>query len=117
MARADRRNTRATADTIPVDTVERFQGSENRVIIYSTAVSSQYHLERVGSIGVNRSQDAEVEVDRKLNVVLSRAQEQIIILGSVPILRISQHYRKLIEMIRQDGLYIPTPERKQIFGT
>ncbi len=105
------------ADTIPVDTVERFQGSENRVIIYSTAVSSQYHLERVGSIGVNRSQDAEVEVDRKLNVVLSRAQEQIIILGSVPILRISQHYRKLIEMIRQDGLYIPTPERKQIFGT
>jgi len=102
---------------VPVDTVERFQGSENRVIIYSTAVSSQFQLERLGSIGMNRSSEAEVEVDRKLNVVISRAQEQIIVLGSVPVLKISPHYRRLIETIREKGLYINTADRKRIFGT
>lgn len=105
------------ATEIPVDTVERFQGSENRVIIYSTSVSGQYHLGKLGSIGVNRSSEAEVEVDRKLNVVLSRAQEQIIVLGSVPVLKISPHYRRLIETIREKGLYINTADRKRIFGT
>ncbi|MBK7265412.1 MAG: hypothetical protein IPI12_03545 [Ignavibacteriales bacterium] len=66
-----------------------FRG-ENRVIIYSTSVSNHFQLERLGSIGINRSTEAEVEVDRKLNVVPSRAQEQIIILDSVSVLRTSQ---------------------------
>lgn len=102
---------------LPVDTVERFQGSENKIIIYSTSVSNTSQLERLGSFGKNKSVDNEVEVDRKLNVVLSRAQEQLIILGSVSVLRTSIHYRKLIETIREKGRFISTTERKKIFGT
>lgn len=102
---------------VPVDTVERFQGSENRVIIYSTSVSNHYQLERLGSIGVNRSTEAEVEVDRKLNVVLSRAQEQIIILGSVSVLRTSLHYKKVLETIIRGGRFVSASERVEIFGT
>ncbi|MBK8661317.1 MAG: hypothetical protein IPN18_05740 [Ignavibacteriales bacterium] len=102
---------------VPVDTVERFQGSENRVIIYSTSVSNHFQLERLGSIGINRSTEAEVEVDRKLNVVLSRAQEQIIILGSVSVLRTSQHYKKVLETILRGGRFVAASERVNIFGT
>jgi superfamily I DNA and/or RNA helicase len=102
---------------IPVDTVERFQGSENKVIIYSTSVSARFQLERMGSIGINKNKDALIEVDRKLNVVLSRAQEQIIIMGSSEVLRISIHYRKLIEMIIQKGKYITRLEAIKLFGT
>lgn len=102
---------------IPVDTVERFQGSENKVIIYSTSVSNHYQLERLGSIGINRSTDGEVEVDRKLNVVLSRAQEQIIILGSVSVLRTSLHYKKVLETIIRSGRFVSAQERVKIFGT
>ncbi|MBP7543409.1 MAG: hypothetical protein KA747_07370, partial [Ignavibacteriaceae bacterium] len=72
---------------------------------------------RLGSIGNNRSTDAEVEVDRKLNVVLSRAQEQIIILGSVSVLRTSQHYKKVLETIIRGGRFVAASERVNIFGT
>jgi DNA replication ATP-dependent helicase Dna2 len=102
---------------VPVDTVERFQGSENKVIIYSTAVSSHFQLERSGSIGVAKSEESEVEVDRKLNVVLSRAQEQIIILGSVSVLKTSLHYKKVLETIINNGRFVPAHEREEIFGT
>ncbi|MCA0388756.1 MAG: DNA2/NAM7 family helicase [Bacteroidetes bacterium] len=102
---------------LPVDTVERFQGSENKIIIYSTSVSNTSQLERLGSFGKNKSVENEVEVDRKLNVVLSRAQEQLIVLGSVSVLRTSLHYRKLIETIREKGRFVSTTERKKLFGT
>lgn len=102
---------------LPVDTVERFQGSENKIIIYSTSVTNTFQLERLGSFGNNRSVEHEVEVDRKLNVVLSRAQEQLIILGSISVLKSSIHYRKLIETIKEKGRFISTNERKSIFGT
>jgi DNA replication ATP-dependent helicase Dna2 len=39
------------------------------------------------------------KVDRKLNVAISRAKEQFILLGNKEILEMSQHYKKTIEKI------------------
>ncbi len=102
---------------IPVDTVERFQGSENRVIIYSTSVSTSYHVQKLSSIGSNKDEENVVEVDRKLNVVISRAKEQFIVLGSLPVLKTSLHYKRLAETIMERGVYITSRERHTIFGT
>lgn len=105
------------AEDLVVDTVERFQGSENNIIIYSTAASKAYEVDKMGSIGVNKSTLGDMEVDRKLNVVLSRAREQIIILGTPAVLKYSNHYRNLLEMVRNDGLFISTQDRIKLFGT
>jgi len=74
---------------ITIDTVERFQGSERDIIIYSTAISSVGDLKRMQSL------TSDGLVDRKLNVAISRAKEQFILLGNESLLRESEHYRGL----------------------
>ena len=49
------------------------------------------------------SADAQGEVDRKLNVTVSRAREQLIVLGYEPALQASVFYTKLLEKIRRGG--------------
>ena len=78
---------------ITIDTVERFQGSERDVIIYSTAISSQEQLKRMQSLTFDN------KVDRKLNVAISRAKEQFIMLGNKEILSESVHYKNIIDKI------------------
>jgi len=78
---------------ITVDTVERFQGSERDVIIYSTAVSKASDLNRMQSLTHDGL------IDRKLNVAISRAKEQFILLGNADILNLSSHYKQVIETI------------------
>ncbi len=82
-----------TRDTITVDTVERFQGSEKDVIIFSPAVNSLEDLKRAQSL------DSEGKVDRKLNVAISRARESFILLGDENILKQNQQYRDIIDKI------------------
>ena len=49
------------------------------------------------------SADAQGEVDRKLNVTVSRAREQLIVLGYEPALQASVFYTQLLEKIRRGG--------------
>ncbi|MDD4155693.1 MAG: AAA domain-containing protein [Candidatus Cloacimonetes bacterium] len=85
------------AEKITVDTVERFQGSERDIIIYSTAVANTELLDKMQSVSRNN------KIDRKLNVAISRAKEQFIMLGNKNILTQSIHYQsvitKLLEII------------------
>jgi superfamily I DNA and/or RNA helicase len=87
-------------EDITVDTVERFQGSQRDIIIVSFAVNNHYQLN--GIVNLNDEGD----VDRKLNVALTRAKEQLIIIGNDDILSTNLIYYKLIEFIKSKGGYV-----------
>jgi DNA replication ATP-dependent helicase Dna2 len=85
---------------ITVDTVERYQGSERDCIIMSYPVRYHHELSMLQSVNQMGT------VDRKLNVALSRAREQLIILGS-KILTKSEFFHKVYTIIKRQGLIIP----------
>lgn len=87
-------------DKITVDTVERYQGSQRDIIIISFAINNPYQLNGI----VNTNDDG--TVDRKLNVALTRAKEQLILIGNDSILSNNLIYYKLIEFVKSKGGYI-----------
>ena len=80
---------------ISVDTVERYQGSERDVIIYSFCVNYLYQLKFLP----NLTEENGVWIDRKLNVALTRARRQLYITGVPDILSHNLIYRRLIQAI------------------
>jgi len=75
---------------ISIDTVERYQGSARDIIIFSASVNSTLRLNQI----ISENKDG---LDRKLNVVLTRAKEQFILIGNREILETNITYKKLIE--------------------
>lgn len=90
-------------ENITVDSVERFQGSQRDIIIYSFSVNNPYQLN--GMVNLNDEGD----VDRKLNVALTRAKEQLILVGNDNILSNNLIYLRLIEYCKSKGGYIDIP--------
>lgn len=79
-------------DTIRVDTVERFQGSQNDCIIYSFCVNDESQLEWLPSY----TEESGQLIDQKLNVALTRARRQLFVLGNSQLLSRNPIYRILI---------------------
>ena len=71
---------------ITVDTVERYQGSQRDVIIYGFTVQKPYQLDFLCS---QTFQEGGVLIDRKLNVALTRAREQIVLIGNPQLLALN----------------------------
>ncbi len=77
---------------ITVDTVERYQGSERDVIIYSCCLNRPRQLEQLSCL----TEDHGVQIDRKLNVALTRARRQLFIIGVPEIMAQSPLYARLM---------------------
>ena len=91
------------ANSILIDTVERYQGSQKDIIIYGTTITRTYELDILSNL-------VEVEgklIDRKLNVAITRARKQLFIIGNQPLLSRNPIYAKLIGFASSP----PTPPR------
>ncbi len=84
---------------ITVDTVERYQGSQREIIIVSMAVNTESLLSRAISFS------SLLQMDRKLNVALTRAKDHLIMLGNSEILSKSNDYRKFIDYCKSKNSY------------
>lgn len=81
-----------TAD-ITIDTVERFQGSQRRTIIYGFTIQRPYQLKFLTSQCFE--EDGHI-IDRKLNVVMTRAQEHLVIIGNPQLLALNPLFKQLM---------------------
>ncbi len=79
---------------ITIDTVERFQGSQREVIIYGFTVQRHYQLDFLTD---NCFRENGKTIDRKLNVVMTRAMKRLYLVGNARLLATVPLYRKLIE--------------------
>lgn len=77
-------------NALTIDTVERYQGGARDIILISLCTNSPTQMASLTSL-------SDEGIDRKLNVALTRAREQVIILGNAELLRQSPVYRALIE--------------------
>ena len=80
-------------EEISIDTVERYHGSQRDVIIYSTGIQDHDGLD---FLTANCFQEDGHTIDRKLNVALTRARKQLIMIGNASLLRQNSIFSELI---------------------
>jgi len=77
-------------DGLTIDTVERYQGGARNIIILSLSVGNPTQLNSVISLSAEG-------VDRKLNVAVTRAREQFILIANPEMIRRNRLYRALMD--------------------
>ena len=90
-----------------VDTVERYQGSQREHILVSFSTKATWQLDTLSVVDASASwlqpERERIAVDRKLNVLLTRAKEQLILFGNAPLLSKAPAYAQLLAHIEQNG--------------
>ena len=87
---------------VSIDTVERYQGSERDVIVYGFTVKRGYQLDFLAG---NVFEEEGTLIDRKLNVALTRAREQLFLVGNPDLLSRNETFRQLIGFVKEQGGY------------
>ncbi|MBO4841563.1 MAG: AAA family ATPase [Bacteroidaceae bacterium] len=89
---------------ITIDTVERYQGSQRRYIIYGFTIQKHYQLRFLTN---NTFTEDGKLIDRKLNVAMTRAQEHLIMIGNPLILKSNDLFKIIINSLP------PTPPKRR----
>ena len=79
---------------ISIDTIERYQGSQRDVIIYSFTIRHPYQLDFLCANCFN--EDGRT-IDRKLNVAMTRARRQLLMTGCTSVLNQNPIFAQLIQ--------------------
>ena len=87
------------SDLVEVDTVDRFQGREKDVIIFSFVRASG----NAGEFLNNRS---------RLNVAITRARKKLIIMGNSDVLKTRSFTKRIFDKIERDHVIVPCIELK-----
>lgn len=88
---------------ITIDTVERYQGSQRKYILYGFTIQKYYQLKFLTD-NVFEDFDGSI-VDRKLNVAMTRAEEHLVMLGNPALLSKSDTFARLLEFVRSRNCY------------
>ena len=80
-------------ELINIDTAERYQGSQRDIIIFTATVSTPNQLKQLSAPVMIEGQ----MIDRKLNVIITRARKHLFIVGNKQLLCDNPIYRELIE--------------------
>lgn len=89
---------------ITIDTVERFQGGQREIMVFSCCINDPLQLQLLGST----LHEGDLLVDRKLNVALTRARQQLFVVGNAPLLEVDPIYRQLVAHCREQKSYFDT---------
>ncbi len=81
-------------EQISIDTVERYQGSQRDIILYSFTIQSRHQLD---FLTANTFYEDGQPIDRKLNVAITRARKQLIMVGNEATLRQNALFGELID--------------------
>lgn len=87
---------------ITIDTVERYQGSQRDYIIYGFTIHQMYQLNFLTD---NVFEEDGMIIDRKLNVAMTRARLNLVMIGNPKLLSMNVTFSRLIDFVRSKGGY------------
>ena len=82
-------------DQITIDTVERYQGSQRDVIIYGFTVQMPHQLD---FLCAQTFEEGGTLIDRRLNVAMTRAREQMVLVGNPRMLALNPVLRDITQL-------------------
>lgn len=83
---------------ITIDTIERYQGSQRKFIIYGFTVRRSYQLDFLTN---QTFKEGENPIDRKLNVAMTRAEEHLLLVGNAPLLKSNIIFSRLLNYLEE----------------
>lgn len=99
---------------ITIDTVERYQGSQRKYIIYGFTIQKYYQLNFLTN-NVFEDIDGSL-VDRKLNVAMTRAEEHLIMVGWPELLSNNLIFHKLLAFVKSKHGYFRIGKEDYVAG-
>lgn len=96
-------------DEITIDTVERYQGSERKIVIYGFTAQTSYQLNFLTN---SSTWETGSLIDRKLNVALTRAREHLVLVGNSALLAEDYTFYKLIRYCKTRGTFLEIDPQK-----
>ena len=100
-------------DQVTIDTVERFQGSQRKYILYGFTIQKHYQIEFLAN---NVIEEDGKQIDRKLNVAMTRAREHLVIFGNAALISHNAVFRRLVDYARSVSSYFSPPLADYVSG-